>query len=123
MTIEESIKKEVESLKPGVYSIRRGEKAKLFRMYYPFEVNFKMDSNKFCINCEQWIKVNDFKILVQLNLKGEKEISVVCPNAPECDGSTIDWKNMDHFGNTNPPVKPTKKPKTYREILKSCSRE
>lgn len=44
------------------------------------------NDKKTCIHCSQQIKVSDFKIEV---LNGFEYIC--CPNAPQCDGTIIDW--------------------------------
>jgi len=70
-----------------------GDKAKYLKDNYPFMNVPSLDEKRYCLHCEKWIRVGDFKVEV---LNGEEYI--VCPNAPRCDGTVIDWMNTDHKG-------------------------
>ena len=54
---------------------------------YPFEDVPDLDDIKECISCGKKIRVGDYK--VQIEKTGEELI--VCPNAPVCEGSVVDW--------------------------------
>jgi len=80
----------------GYFEIEKEKKEEYFNKYYPFANAPKMDDFRFCIHCGQWIKVSDYKV-EHNDLTGLYYIS--CPNAPECDGSIVDWMSMDYDGN------------------------
>jgi len=63
------------------------DKQKYFDEHYPFADPPKLSDKKRCIHCEKDIKVGDFKVFK--DNRGEEYIC--CPNAPECDGTLIDW--------------------------------
>ncbi|MCG9879690.1 MAG: hypothetical protein MH472_03740 [Bacteroidia bacterium] len=56
--------------------------------HYPFsEIPNLSDKNR-CIHCYEIITVGDFKVF-----KGDSGFEFICcPNAPECDGTVIDWQ-------------------------------
>ncbi len=54
---------------------------------FPFSEIPKLSDEKLCIHCDSKIKVGDFKVFIDQH--GEEFIC--CPNAPECDGTLIDW--------------------------------
>ena len=57
---------------------------------YPFEDVPDLNDIKECIHCGKKIRVGDYK--VQIEKTGDKEVElIVCPNAPECQGSVVDW--------------------------------
>lgn len=66
-------------------------KQKYLNDNYPFEDAPKLTDKKRCIHCDEIIKVGDFKVFK--DKQGEEFI--YCPNAPECDGTVIDWFNHD----------------------------
>jgi len=53
---------------------------------YPFRPVPKLTDQKFCIHCFKWITVGNFKVQ-----QIKRSQLIVCPNAPECDGTVIDW--------------------------------
>ena len=53
---------------------------------YPFEGVPEVTDTKHCIHCHRDIIVGDFKVLL---IQGKEYI--FCPNAPECNGTVIDW--------------------------------
>lgn len=57
---------------------------------YPFEEKLKITDKSRCIHCGKIITVGDYKVFKQ---QGEEFIC--CPNAPECDGTIIDWISPD----------------------------
>lgn len=54
---------------------------------YPFADVPQLTDKKRCIHCGSVITVGDYK--VYKDKTGEEYIC--CPNAPECNGSVIDW--------------------------------
>lgn len=56
---------------------------------YPFEDVPKLTDKKRCIHCDSIITVGNFKVFKE----GGHEL-IYCPNAPECDGTVIDWFNV-----------------------------
>lgn len=54
---------------------------------YPFGDAPKLTEKKRCIHCDEIILVGDFKVFAD-----EEEFEYICcPNAPDCDGTVIDW--------------------------------
>jgi len=58
---------------------------------YPFVDIPNLTDTKRCIHCGSVIKVKDFK--VYKNRDGDEFIC--CPNAPECNGTVIDWMDIE----------------------------
>lgn len=58
---------------------------------YPFEETPKLTDQKRCIHCDSIITVGDYKVFKD---KSGFEF-ICCPNAPECDGTVIDWVHTD----------------------------
>lgn len=58
---------------------------------YPFEDIPKLDDKKRCIHCDKIITVGDFKVFKD----EDGEELIYCANAPDCDGTVIDWFNLD----------------------------
>ncbi len=58
----------------------------------PFKEIDKLTDKKICIHCGKEIIVGDYKILIEKNKKNELLDYIVCPNAPECDGTIMDWQ-------------------------------
>lgn len=57
------------------------------RENYPFTEIPKLTDTKRCIHCNSVFEVKDFKVFK--DKRGEEYIC--CPNAPECNGTVIDW--------------------------------
>ena len=58
---------------------------------YPFEETPKLTDKKLCIHCDNIITVGDFKVF-----KIEKATELIyCPGAPNCNGTLIDWFDLD----------------------------
>ncbi|MBP7408047.1 MAG: hypothetical protein KA941_04735 [Flavobacteriales bacterium] len=58
---------------------------------YPFGEIPAMDDKRFCLHCGKIIRVGDYKIY-----KGSSGMEFICcPNAPECNGTVIDWMPED----------------------------
>ena len=47
----------------------------------------KLTDKKLCIHCNQIITIGDFKVYVD----DEGNEFIFCPNAPECNGTLINW--------------------------------
>ena len=66
-------------------------KQRFFRIHYPFENLPLLTEKKRCIHCGEVITVGDFKVF-----QDENQFKFICcPNAPECDGTVIDWFDLD----------------------------
>lgn len=63
------------------------DKQKYLNDNYPFDDVPKLTDKKYCIHCEEIITVGDYKVFKDED--GEEYI--YCPNAPDCDGTIIDW--------------------------------
>jgi hypothetical protein len=66
------------------------DKQKYLKENYPFEEIPKLTDKKHCIHCDKDIVVGDFKVFFR---NGEEFIC--CPNAPECNGTLIDWVDVE----------------------------
>ncbi len=62
------------------------DKEAYLNKYYPFVGIPKLTDKKHCIHCDKDIIVGDYKVEVSF---GEEYI--VCPNAPSCTGTLVDW--------------------------------
>ena len=63
------------------------DKQKYLNENYPFEDTPQLSEQRSCLRCGKVITVKDYK--VYKDETGEEYIC--CPNAPECNGSIIDW--------------------------------
>jgi len=58
---------------------------------YPFADIPALTDTKRCIHCDSVITVGDYKVY-----KDETGFEYICcPNAPECNGSVIDWMDVE----------------------------
>jgi hypothetical protein len=57
---------------------------------YPFEKIPKLTDKKHCLHCDKTIIVGDYKV----EIDEFYEEYIVCPNAPECDGTVMDWISL-----------------------------
>lgn len=63
------------------------DKLKYLKENYPFTDIPKLTDTKRCIHCDSIIVVKDYKVYVD-----EAGVEFICcPNAPECNGTLIDW--------------------------------
>lgn len=67
------------------------DKQKYLDENYPFTEIPELADRKKCIHCGSVIIVGNYKVFS--DTKGNEYIC--CPNAPECDGTIIDW--MDEY--------------------------
>ena len=58
---------------------------------YLFEDIPKLTDKKRCIHCDTVFTVGDYKVFKDRS--GDEFIC--CPNAPDCDGTVIDWVGME----------------------------
>ncbi len=67
--------------------IKIEDKQKYFSENYPFADPPKLTDQKECIHCGAIITVGNFKVFKD----SFRDEYICCPNAPECDGTVIDW--------------------------------
>ena len=63
------------------------DKQKYLNDNYPFEDVPELMDKKRCIHCDTVFYVGNYKVFKTPN--GDEFIC--CPNAPDCDGTVIDW--------------------------------
>ena len=66
------------------------DKQKYLQENFPFDGDLKLTDKKHCIHCDKDIIIGDFKVF----LVGGDEF-ICCPNAPECNGTVIDWMDIE----------------------------
>ena len=54
---------------------------------YPFDEIPKMNDRRRCIHCDNIINVAEYKVFRD----DDGNELIYCPNAPDCDGTVIDW--------------------------------
>lgn len=69
------------------------DKQKYLNDNYPFGDIPKLTDEKCCIHCKSVFKVGDYKVFTD-DLDNDL---IFCPNAPECDGTIIDWFPADYL--------------------------
>jgi hypothetical protein len=63
------------------------DKSAYLKDNYPFYPIPSLTAKRLCIHCDKVIVVGEFKVLV-----GKNQFEYICcPNAPECNGTVIDW--------------------------------
>lgn len=63
------------------------DKQEYLEKNYPFADTPKLTDRKRCIHCNKIITVGDYKVY-----KSEDGFEFICcPNAPDCNGTLIDW--------------------------------
>lgn len=63
------------------------DKQKFINKEYPFEDAPKLTDKFRCLHCGEVITVGEYRVF-----KDETGFKYICcPNAPECDGTVIDW--------------------------------
>ena len=66
-------------------------KEKYLNENYPFEDIPKLTDKQICIHCNRIITVGEYKVFTnETNME-----FICCPNAPECNGTLIDWIPVD----------------------------
>jgi len=66
------------------------DKQKYLNEHYPFVGTPEVADRKRCIHCDSIIIVGNYKVYKDNH--GNEYIC--CPNAPECNGTLIDWMNI-----------------------------
>jgi hypothetical protein len=69
------------------------DKEKYLEENYPFEDIPELSDTKYCLHCGETIIVGDYKVFVD----EDGDELIYCPNAPECDGTIIDWMPSDPY--------------------------
>jgi hypothetical protein len=59
---------------------------------YPFGDPPKLTDQFRCLHCGEVITVGDYKIYKE---EGDDFLYISCPNAPKCNGTVIDWVDVD----------------------------
>jgi hypothetical protein len=72
--------------------IKITDKKDYLEKHYPFEEVPELNDKKRCIHCDSEFFVKDFKVCIDENESFEY---ICCPNAPECDGTVIDWFRVE----------------------------
>lgn len=69
-------------------------KAEYLKEHYPFSNPPEITDRKLCLHCNSIILVGDYKVELEHSIISNKiEEFICCPNAPQCDGTLIDWMN------------------------------
>lgn len=68
------------------------DKQKFLNENDPIGLAPKLTDKFRCLHCGEVITVGDYKIFKE---QGEDFLYICCPNAPECDGTIIDWIPVD----------------------------
>jgi hypothetical protein len=76
------------------------DKKKYLQENYPFEKIPMLTDVKHCIHCDKDIIVGNYKVFLSNGME-----YICCPNAPECNGTVIDWMDSEwkqiYIGNKN----------------------
>jgi hypothetical protein len=67
--------------------IKIADKKNYLEGHAPFDNPPKLFEKRECLHCGKIITVGDYKVF-EHEIVGE---IICCPNAPECDGTIIDW--------------------------------
>jgi hypothetical protein len=67
------------------------DKQNYFDENYPFEYPPDLTDKKRCIHCDQIITVGNYKVFRD----EDGNEFIYCPNAPDCDGTVIDWIDLE----------------------------
>jgi hypothetical protein len=63
------------------------DKQKYLNENYPFDKIIGLSSEIICIHCNTIYKVEEYKVFRD----EDGEEFICCPNAPDCNGTVIDW--------------------------------
>ena len=67
------------------------DKQKYLNDNYPFADIPKLSDQKLCIHCNRIITVGSYKVF-----RNQNGVELIfCQNAPECNGTAIDWVDLD----------------------------
>ncbi|UAY53208.1 hypothetical protein [Ferruginibacter albus] len=67
------------------------DKQKYLKDNYPFEPVPNISEKRRCLHCGIVFTISDYKVFKDI-INGEL---IYCPDAPECDGTAIDWIDAD----------------------------
>lgn len=62
------------------------DKQEFLNKEYPFG-RIELTEKRYCLHCGEVITVGDYKVFEDET----KDKYIYCPNAPECNGTIIDW--------------------------------
>ncbi len=68
------------------------DKQKFLNENYPFGGPPELTDKFRCLHCGEVITVGDYKVYKE---QGDNFFYICCPNAPKCDGTVIDWIDVD----------------------------
>lgn len=77
-------------MKNTMKELKITDKQKYLDENYPFIEIPELSDRKRCLHCDSIIIVGNYKVFV--DELGEEYIS--CPNAPDCNGTVIDWLDI-----------------------------
>lgn len=58
--------------------------------HYPFYPVPKLTDKRYCAHCKKEILVGEYKVF----RNDKNETTICCPNAPDCDGTVLDWMKI-----------------------------
>lgn len=67
------------------------DKEQFLKEHFPFEDVPELYDKKRCIHCDAVFFVGNYKVFID----EEGFEFICCPNAPECDGTVIDWFDVN----------------------------
>jgi len=71
--------------------LKVADKKEYLEKHYPFAEIPELYDRKRCIHCDEVIVVGNYKVF-----KDSSGMEYICcPNAPECDGTVIDWMRTE----------------------------
>ena len=68
------------------------DKEKFLKEHYPFGDPPELTDKFRCLHCGEVITVGEYKIFKE---PGDDFLYICCPNTPECNGTVIDWIDID----------------------------
>ena len=74
------------------------DKQKFLTENWPFgdgEGAYELTEKFRCLHCGEVITVGDYKVFKDADAVDPNFLYICCPNAPECDGTLIDWIDVD----------------------------
>ncbi len=77
---------------PEMVEVKITKKAQYLKENFPFDPVPKLNETRQCLHCDKVFTVKDFKVF-----RYKKMEFICCPNAPECNGSVIDWVGEKEF--------------------------
>jgi len=66
------------------------DKQKFLDKHIPFKKKIKLEEKKECIHCGEVFEVKHYKVEEENTSEG-KIYFILCPNAPRCSGTIMDW--------------------------------